>query len=207
MIRFEHVDIQFKDTALLQNLTFTIGQCEKVLLYGKSGIGKTTIFRLMLGFEQPQKGTIYFNDHPLDAKTIWDIRQKTAYVSQDPDIGSGRVRTMLDMIFSFRTNHTIGLDKDLLPDLMDLLRLPASVLDDDYEKLSGGEKQRIAILIALLLKRDIFLLDEVTSSLDTELKKKIIGLFTQSEEWTVLAISHDPDWLDADNIKVIRLGT
>ena len=89
---------------------------------------------------------------------------------------------------------------------MDFLRLPASVLDDEYEKLSGGEKQRIAILIALLLKRNIFLLDEVTSFLDAELKKKIITFFTQNREWTVLAISHDPDWLDADNIKVIRLG-
>lgn len=207
MIRFENVHIQFKDTALLQDLTFTIEQGGKVLFYGKSGIGKTTIFRLMLGFEQAQKGTIYFNDHPLDAKTVWDIRQKTAYVSQDPDIGSGRVRTMLDMIFSFRANHPAGLDIDILPELMDFLRLPASVLDDEYEKLSGGEKQRIAILITLLLKRNIFLLDEVTSSLDAELKKKIIEFFTQSKEWTVLAISHDPDWLDANNINVIRLGT
>ncbi len=207
MIRFENVHIQFKDTALLHNLTFTVEQGGKVLFYGKSGIGKTTIFRLMLGFEQAQKGTIYFNDHPLDAMTVWNIRQMTAYVSQDPDIGSGRVRTMLDMIFSFRTNHTVGLDKDRAPEVMDFLRLPASVLDDEYEKLSGGEKQRIAILIALLLKRNIFLLDEVTSSLDAELKKKIIQFFTQNKAWTVLAISHDPYWLDADKIKVIRLGT
>jgi putative ABC transport system ATP-binding protein len=207
MIRFENIHIQFKDTALLQNLTFTIEQGGKILFYGKSGIGKTTIFRLMLGFEQAQKGTIYFNGHPLDAKTVWDIRHKTAYVSQDPDIGSGRVRTMLDRIFSFKANHTVALDKDILPELMDFLRLPASVLDDEYEKLSGGEKQRIAILIALLLKRGIFMLDEVTSSLDVELKKKIIEFFTHSKAWTVLAISHDPDWLEADNIKVIRLGT
>ena len=172
MIRFENVHIQFKDTALLQNLTFTIAHGGKVLFYGKSGIGKTTIFRLMLGFEQAQKGTIYFNDHPLDAKTVWDIRHKTAYVSQDPDIGSGRVRIMLDRILSFRANHPVVLDKDILPELMDFLRLPASVLDDEYEKLSGGEKQRIAILIALLLKRSIFMLDEVTSSLDAELKKR-----------------------------------
>lgn len=207
MIRFENVHIQFKDTALLQNLTFAVEQGGKVLFYGKSGIGKTTIFRLMLGFERVQKGTIYFNDHQLDAKTVWDIRQKTAYVSQDPDIGSGRVRTMIDMIFSFRANHTVGLDKDMVPELMDFLRLPASTLDDEYEKLSGGEKQRIALLIALLLKRNIFLLDEVTSSLDAELKKKIIHFFAQNKTWTVLAISHDPNWLDAGNIQVIRLGT
>ena len=101
MIRFENVHIQFKDTALLQNLTFTIAHGGKVLFYGKSGIGKTTIFRLMLGFERTQQGTIYFNDHPLDAQTAWNLRQMIAYVSQDPDIGRGRVRTMIDAIFSF----------------------------------------------------------------------------------------------------------
>jgi len=205
MIRFENVHVQFKDTALLQDLTFTIGKGNKILFYGKSGIGKTTIFRLLLGFEEVQTGMIYFNDHPLDAKTGWDIRQKSAYVSQDPDIGSGKVENMLERIFSFKTNQHVGLQKSTLQEQMDFLRLPMSVLNDEYEKLSGGEKQRIAILTALLLERDIFLLDEITSSLDAELKHKIIELFMQNKKWTVLAISHDTDWLDARNIRVIKL--
>jgi putative ABC transport system ATP-binding protein len=206
MIRFENVHVQFKDTALLQNLTFTVEKGDKILFYGKSGIGKTTIFRLLLGFDDVQKGTIHFNNQPLDARTAWEIRQKTAYVSQDPDIGSGRVKDMLVRIFSFKNNIPVGLNNNKIHELMDFLRLPMSMLDDEYEKLSGGEKQRIAILTALLLGRDVFLLDEVTSSLDAELKNRIIELFTQNKQWTVLAISHDRDWLDARNIKVIELG-
>lgn len=205
MIQFENVHIRFKGVPLLRNLTFTVGASDKILFYGKSGIGKTTIFRLLLGFEEVQEGMIYFNDHPLDAKTGWDIRQKIAYVSQDPDIGSGNVGNMLERIFSFKTNQHIGLQKSKLQELMDFLRLPTSVLDDEYETLSGGEKQRIAILTALLLERDIFLLDEITSSLDAELKHKIIELFMQNKKWTVLAVSHDTDWLDARNIRVIKV--
>ena len=205
MIRFHNVHIRFKETPLLQNLTFTVKAGDKMLFYGKSGIGKTTIFRLLLGFEEVQTGRIYFNEQPLDAETCWDIRHKTAYVSQDPDIGSGKVEHMLERIFSFKANQHIGLQKGKLEDLMDFLRLPMSMLDDDYEKLSGGEKQRIAILAALLLERDIFLLDEVTSSLDTELKHKIIERFMQNRKWTVLDVSHDAAWLDAENIRVIKL--
>lgn len=205
MIRFENVTIQFKDTTLLKDLTFTVAQGDKVLLYGRSGIGKTTIFRLLLGFENIRSGKIFFHEQPIDAKTAWGMRKKVAYVSQDPDIGSGRVMTMLERIFSFKINRHITLETSRIHELMDLMRLPASMLDDDYEKLSGGEKQRISILIALLLERDIFLLDEVTSSLDAELKNMIIGLFTKKKEWSVLAISHDRHWLKSRNMKVIEL--
>ena len=206
LIRYENVHIQFKDTALLHNLTFRVSRGDKILLYGESGIGKTTIFRLLLGFEPLQKGTISFNDRPLTAPVIWDMRHRIAYVSQDLDIGSGEVLTMLRRVLSFKANQHVDLQDSKLQKLLDLLRLSNRILKDEYETISGGEKQRIAILIALLLKRDIFLLDEITSSLDTDLKNTVIQYFTQNKEWTVLTISHDNAWLDVPGIKVIKLG-
>ena len=205
LIRYEHVHIQFKNTALLHDLTFRVGTGDKILLYGESGIGKTTIFRLLLGFEPLQTGTISFNDKPLTASIIWDIRQKIAYVSQDLDIGSGEVYSMLQRVLSFKANQHLDVQDAKLQELLDLLRLPKSILKEEYETISGGEKQRIAILIALMLERDVFLLDEVTSSLDTELKNAVIQYFTQNENWTVLTISHDSAWLHVPGIRVIKL--
>ena len=74
------------------------------------------------------------------------------------------------------------------------LGLEDDILDKNFQELSGGEKQRIGILIALLLNRDIYLLDEVTSALDVNLKKTVADYFLARENWTLLVISHDREW-------------
>ncbi len=205
VIRFEKISVEFNDSYVLQNLDFAVEQGDKVLIYGESGIGKTTVFRLLLGFEQPSHGSIFFHEKFLDACTAWDIRKQIAYVSQDLDIGSGTVTNVIKDIFAYRANARISKFEEKLENYLTLLRLKSAILHEPYEKLSGGEKQRIAIIIALLLERPIFFLDEVTSSLDEQLKYKVIQYFTQNNDWTVLSISHDRAWLTAQGMKVITL--
>jgi len=79
------------------------------------------------------------------------------------------------------------------------------VLRKDTSELSGGEKQRLAIIVSILLERKVFLLDEVTSSLDKQLKKKVINYFIERDDWTIVAISHDPGWLDNPRVRVFDL--
>jgi putative ABC transport system ATP-binding protein len=205
VIRFENISIKFNDSYLLQNLDFTVTRGDKVLLYGESGIGKTTVFRLLLGFEQPASGTIYIENKKLDAHSAWELRRNVAYVSQDLDIGSGTVLRIIRSILAFKANNSIALDEVAIEKYLTFFRMKKDILHEPYEKLSGGEKQRIAVVIALLLDRSIFFLDEVTSSLDEELKQKVIRYFTQSNDWTVLSIAHDRDWLNAPGMKVIHL--
>ena len=205
MIKFENVDVKFNDNYLLKDLNFTIEKGDKFLIYGQSGIGKTTIFRLLLGFEFPQMGIIYFEEKKLDVHTIWDIRKRVAYVNQNLDIGSGSVSRIIKHAFSYRSNAHLTVSEERLRELLSFFRLKESILSEDFEKLSGGEKQRIAIIIAILLGRDIFLLDEATSSLDIDLKDKVIKYFMGNREWTVLAISHDTVWLNRPGLKVFNL--
>ena len=205
MIRFENVCIQFNNKCLLKNLNFTIKKGDKLLLYGKSGIGKTTIFRFILCFEPLKEGAIHFENQPVDDRAVWEIRKKTAYVSQDLDIGSGPVKILIDKAFSFKATVHLKPSKERLNELLSFLDLEEGILNEAYEKLSGGEKQRIAIIIAILLQRKIFFLDEATSSLDAELKLKVIKYFLEKKDWTVLSISHDKDWLNNPGLKVIRL--
>jgi putative ABC transport system ATP-binding protein len=206
MIRFENVDIQFDGNYLFKNLTFDVKRGEKFLIYGESGIGKTTIFRLLLGFESPQVGMVYFDGRKLDVATVWDVRRRVAYVSQDVDIGSGTVLPLIYQAFSYRSNRSLRVDEARVREQFKFFRLKTSILHEDFEQLSGGEKQRIAIIIAILLERDIFFLDEATSSLDVELKHKVIQYFVSNREWTVLAISHDEDWLGYNGLKVLDLN-
>jgi len=205
MIKFENVEVKFNDNYLLKDLNFTIEKGDKFLIYGQSGIGKTTIFRLLLGFEFPQQGNIYFEEKTLDVNTIWDIRKRVAYVSQNLDIGSGSVSRIIQHAFSYKSNTHLTFSEERLRELLSFFRLKENILSEDFEKLSGGEKQRIAIIIAVLLRRDIFLLDEATSSLDIELKNKVIKHFIEKREWTVLAISHDTVWLSRPGLKVFNL--
>ena len=123
---------------------------------------------------------------------------------QDTDLGEGRkVKNLLDEIFSYRTNKE-KLDHEKLRVFMQELELEGNILDKNFQELSGGEKQRIGILIALLLNRDIYLLDEVTSALDMNLKKKVSDYFLAREDWKLLVISHDREW-ERDWIEIIDL--
>ena len=71
--------------------------------------------------------------------------------------------------------------------------------------MSGGERQRLAIIISVLLKRNIFFLDEITSALDKHLKKKVADFFVEKDDWTAIIISHDPVWLENQSVKVFDL--
>ena len=85
------------------------------------------------------------------------------------------------------------------------LELNQDILEKNFENLSGGEKQRIGILIALMLERDVFLLDEVTSALDSELKKKVVDHFLKHKDWTLFIISHDREW-ERDGVEIVEIG-
>ncbi|WP_230669044.1 ABC transporter ATP-binding protein [Methanosarcina barkeri] len=183
----------------------TIKKNQKILLRGKSGTGKTTLLKILLGFTKPSEGTIYFRNRVIDSKTCWEARKEIAYIVQDTDLGEGKVKSLLDEIFSYRANKE-KLDHEKLRAFIRELELEDDILEKNFQELSGGEKQRIGILIALLLNRNIYLLDEVTSALDAKLKKKIADYFLSREDWTLLIVSHDREW-ERDGMETINIET
>ncbi|MDW7733372.1 MAG: ATP-binding cassette domain-containing protein [Methanolobus sp.] len=205
IIRMENVSVtvkeETKDKLIFSDLSLSVDKGEKVLIKGRSGIGKTTVFRLILGFIRPSTGDIYFEGKKVDPALFWDIRKRIAHISQDSDIGEGPVMTLFEEVFSYGANK----DKFSRADLNALLSefsLQENILAKKFENLSGGEKQRIAIIISLMTKKDIFFLDEITSDLDVALKEKVVDFFLSHPEWTVLAISHDPEW-EREGVRVI----
>ncbi|WP_094227823.1 ABC transporter ATP-binding protein [Methanolobus psychrotolerans] len=193
VLNIHNLSVQYGGKSILSDFNLLVGRGDKILIKGQSGVGKSTLLRQIMGFGMQSSGTIYLNGVLLDRDSIWDLRKRVAYVSQDTDIGEGQVSELLDEVFSFKANRDV-FDRNKLDELLSYLSLPHEILKKEYMKLSGGEKQRITLVMALLSCKDIFLLDEVTAELDSILKKKVVDLFFGNPEWTVLAISHDREW-------------
>lgn len=205
MIEFKNVSKKFQDSYVLKNFNLKIEEGSKTLIYGKSGIGKTTIIRLLLGFIKPDEGEIYYNNQRLNSKNIWELRRITAYIGQNIEIANGTVLEIIKSILKLKVNENIFFDQQKLIELFNFFELDKTVFEKEYESLSGGEKQRVLIATFIFLNKKIYLLDEVTSSLDREMKLKVINYFLDKKEWTIISISHDQEWLSAPGINVIKM--
>lgn len=204
IIRYEKAGISFGGKVVISDFSLCVLRGKKILLRGKSGIGKSTLLKMILGFEKPSEGSLYYRGKSVNAQVVWEVRREVSYVSQDMDLGEGPVKDLLDEIFSYHPNREKR-NPERLNFLMKELELNQDILDKNFENLSGGEKQRIGILIALMLERDVFLLDEVTSALDSELKKKVVDHFLKHEDWTLFIISHDREW-ERDGVEIVEIG-
>lgn len=203
IIRYENVGISFGSKKVLSNFSLSIPKGKKILMKGKSGTGKSTLFKILLGFEKISEGSVYYRGKLLSPQVSWQVRKDVAYVSQDTDLGEGPVKALLEEVHAYRPNRKkMGPEK--LHMFMGELELEEDILEKNFENLSGGEKQRIGILIALLLGRDIFLLDEATSSLDSGLKKKVADNFLKHGDWTLFIISHDREW-EREEVEIIEI--
>jgi len=158
IIRYENVSVVFDGTTIIEHFSLPVCKGDKVILRGPSGSGKSTLLKMAQGYARPDEGTVTYRTHAIDADTAWNIRQETAYISQDTDIGEGPVRELIAGVFAYSANKAVPYQHSLNKYLT-LFALDGAILDKDFRTLSGGEKQRIVIIISLLLERTIFFLD------------------------------------------------
>ncbi|MBN2209771.1 MAG: ATP-binding cassette domain-containing protein [Sedimentisphaerales bacterium] len=188
------ISVRYDGRWVLRDFSLRLAQGEKLTLTGPSGVGKTTILRCVLGLVQPDHGAIRINGQLLNEYHVWNIRRQLAYVAQEPNLGSGPTRDVLERPFAFRANSALKNNLHRVPELFDRFLLPHHLLDKDITNLSGGEKQRIALISAILLERPIILLDEASSALDADSKRAVIDYIRQVPDLTVLAVAHDDEW-------------
>lgn len=196
MIRLEDVTLSFAERQLFDRLSVEVPAGGRLLISGESGSGKTTLLRMLLGFVRPEKGQVLVDGERLQVDNVWRLRRKMAYVSQEMQIGNGRVESFFKEVFRFKNNRGIAYQHDQVIALLDDFQLGSGTIEKDLEDLSGGELQRVAIIMTLLLNRQIYLLDEVTSALDRPLKEMIVNYFTNLEDKTLIISSHDRVWHD-----------
>ncbi len=192
IIRVEHLRLEFQADVLFKDLSFRIPKRTKAFLTGDSGSGKSTLLKCLLGFQNTYSGTIYIKGEKLNPETIRRFRMESAYVPQEPDMGRGTVREILARPFTYHANKHLKQNISRIPELFDRFNLSGDLSDKDISALSGGEKQRVAVVSAVLLDRSIYLLDEVTSALDEKNRNMVWDFFLGNPDITVLAVTHEP---------------
>ena len=194
LIRFELVSVLAQEKLILKELSFQVSEGENVAFYGKSGAGKSSVLRTLMGLHLIHSGQVYFQEQSLSIASIQAIRSYTAYIGQEPMLGANTVRDALLLPFQFKAHLGHQPNAKTLIEVLSRLQLSADILNQDCSRISGGEKQRIALARGLLLGKKLYLLDEVTSALDSESKAAVFEVFSDPE-LTVLSVTHDPEWL------------
>jgi putative ABC transport system ATP-binding protein len=195
IIRFDQVSVTAQAKLILADISFALYSGDKAVLCGKSGSGKSSVLRTLLGLHTLKSGTAYFQEQPLTSATVQTIRNCTAYIGQEPMLGADSVREALLLPFQFKAHRGHGPSPAQLIAALDRLQLPADILNHDSNRISGGEKQRVALARGLLLGKTLYLLDEVTSALDAESKHAVFSVLAD-QALTVLSVTHDPEWLE-----------
>ena len=201
LIQFKDINLKFKDNIIFENFTMNVMKGEKILLSAPSGKGKSTLFKLLLGFQKVDHGDVAFNGKRLETNTLKYFRLNIAYVSQDVDLRNQKVWDSMMEIFSYKHNRHIKVTKQKVIDLMVYFNLSTDIIDKEVKKLSGGERQRLGLIICILLDRDVWLLDEITSGLDKDMKERVVD-YVLKQNKTILIISHDKIWRKNDLIRI-----
>ncbi len=194
IISLKNINIKIDDKTIIENFSVDIEKGDKIAIKGMSGKGKTSLLNFLLGFIRCESGKYFFNGNQVTKFNISEVRKNFAFLPQNLNFGNDKVIDFINNIFTYNNNKAYKPENEEINKLADMLFLDKTVLKNNMSDISGGEKQRVAIICCLLLKRKIFLLDEPTSALDSFTKKAVMNLFLQNKEFTVISTSHDDEW-------------
>jgi ATP-binding cassette subfamily C protein CydD len=168
---------------------------ERVWLSGESGVGKSSLLHLLLGFEEAYQGQFFINGKPFSELNIPPWRSKLAWLPQTPEWVNGSIRR--NLLLGIETPSEAELEAALIKSQCDVFiqALPNGLdtsLTELGSGLSGGQMQRLSIARALLSHANVWLLDEPCSGLDTETADAVLETLNQvSKGKTLLIVSHD----------------
>ena len=198
-IKFENISFAYKDREdLLQNVNFSIKEGEKVALIGENGCGKSTILNLLVGFSKPDKGKITIGGVDIEEIDLDVRRSLISLVSQQVHLFNTSIKNNITLFNEYNDSliENVVKDTSLLGFSSDQLEIHDGLVGQGGKKLSGGQKQKVALARALIMERKILILDEATSNMDVESEQNIIDLFKHRlKSTTVLVVTHNPEIL------------
>ena len=209
-ITFRDVSFNYLSRSIIHNMNFMIPDKSTCTIVGHSGAGKSTILKLLFKSWVPQNGEIAIGKYNIEDVSVKALRDNIAFVAQDPFLINDSLRANLSL--------DEPIDDETLLETINCVGLSEwysglhggldTNLGDNGVIMSGGEKQRLAIARALLLKTEIILFDEATSALDNITQAKIQQAINNMKgEYTILIIAHRITTVkNADKIFVIEDG-
>ena len=177
-IELNHIAFRYeKDSPLVfEDLSLKIRAGEYVAIVGRTGCGKSTLVRLLLGFEKPEKGAIYYDGHDLNRIDPRSLRKKMGVVTQNGQLFQGDIFANITISAPHLTLKEAWEAAEIAGIAQDIREMPMgmnTIISEGTGGISGGQKQRLMIARAVAPKPDILILDEATSALDNKTQKQV----------------------------------
>jgi ATP-binding cassette, subfamily B, bacterial len=210
-IQLNHVSFRYdaENQDVLRDINLQIEAGQKVALVGRTGSGKSTLGKLLLGLYLPTQGQILYDNFPLSNLDYQEVRRQFGVVMQDTSLFSGSVRQNIALHDNSMENEKIVKAAQLAAIHQDILQMPMgyeTLVSEGGSALSGGQRQRLAIARAIAHNPAILLLDEATSSLDV-LTEQQVEQNLHAVDCTQVIIAHRLSTIrDADVIVVLDRG-
>lgn len=205
MLRVRSLDVAIPERPLLRGVSFELAPGQALTLRGRSGLGKSTLLRVLAGLHADPGEAVTFAGHTARATGFPTWRRRVAYLAQTPTMLEGSVRENLARPFDYH-NAEGAFDPERARSWLDALGL-AEVLEREAKSLSGGEKQRVHLVRALLGGPRVLLADEPTASLDPETRGLVLAFVDarRAEGLSLLFVRHDaPDEAPTLDLEAFR---
>jgi len=209
-VSFQHQSASYK---ALNDISFDVDNGETIAFVGPSGSGKSTLVKLLVGLYRPKEGAIFYNNINGNEFDFDELRNQIGFVTQDTQLFAGTIKENLLFVNPNATAEDLdlALKKSSATSLIERADNGIdTIIGEGGLKLSGGEKQRIAIARALLRKPNLLIFDEATSALDSiteeEITSTIRDISQEKEQITVLIAHRLSTIMHADRIYVLERG-
>ena len=177
---------------ILDNMSLKIRPGQYVAIVGKTGCGKSTLMRLLLGFEKPQKGAVYYDGRDIERIDLKSLRRRIGVVMQNGKLFSGDIYSNIVISAPWLTQSDAWDAAEKAGIAEDIRRMPMgmnTIISEGSGGISGGQRQRLMIARAIAPKPKILMLDEATSALDN-LTQKRVSESLDSLKCTRIVIAH-----------------
>ena len=210
-IELNNISFRYDDSQppILDDLSLKIRPGQYVAIVGRTGCGKSTLMRIMLGFETPQRGAVYYDGHDLRTVDPHSIRRRIGTVMQNGKLFSGDIYSNIVVAAPWLTMQDAWEAAEIAGIADDIRRMPMrmhTMISEGQGGISGGQRQRLMIARAIAPKPKILFFDEATSALDNVTQKKISEAL-DSMKCTRIVIAHRLSTIrECDRILVLDGG-
>ena len=198
---------------VLKDFDLAIRSNEIISLIGASGSGKSTLAKLLTGLLQSTEGEVLFRGKDImnySRMEFSEFRTKVQIIFQDALSSIAPHFSSYQLLKEIASIHKKALNREDCITYLSEFGLAADILDKRVSEMSGGQRQRLLIARSLIAKPEVLICDEITSSLDTIVKRQIIGLLLdikKSRELTLVFVSHDHSLVESISDRIIHLNT
>lgn len=195
MIELRNICFKYGEQSVLQNISLSIAQGEKVLLQGASGAGKSSLVRLLSGLDLPSSGTILVFGRVIERSHIHEYRKFVSTVWQETGLLSGTIASNLRLGCPTASDQKLW-DALAICECARWIKVLPKGLDTEVAELGGslsaGQRQRLTIARALVLERPLLVIDEATANLDVATESLLLQRLSALQEITLIIVSHRP---------------